>query len=115
MKKFVGGIIVAAAMMALSMGGASAAPFGGSQTQGAPGVESMVVHVSDYCRELRMACEHKDELGERGQGNCRRYREECGGRSHCERLRHACLHKHETGREGEGLCRRYRQECRGSW
>jgi len=32
------------------------------------------------CRELRQACLHKEELGEEGQGNCRRYREVCGGR-----------------------------------
>jgi hypothetical protein len=31
------------------------------------------------CRELRRACEMKEELGETGQGNCRRYREMCGG------------------------------------
>jgi len=30
------------------------------------------------CRELRAACMHKDELGEVGRGNCRRYRETCG-------------------------------------
>ncbi|PWB82078.1 MAG: hypothetical protein C3F11_13290 [Methylocystaceae bacterium] len=29
------------------------------------------------CRELRQACLHKGELGERGMGNCRRYREMC--------------------------------------
>jgi hypothetical protein len=32
------------------------------------------------CRELRQACMHKEELGEQGLGNCRRYREVCGGR-----------------------------------
>ena len=32
------------------------------------------------CRELRQACLHKEELGEEGQGNCRRYREVCLGR-----------------------------------
>ncbi len=32
------------------------------------------------CRELRLACVHKEELGEQGRGNCRRYREVCGGR-----------------------------------
>jgi hypothetical protein len=32
------------------------------------------------CRELRAACMHKEELGEVGQGNCRRYREVCGRR-----------------------------------
>jgi hypothetical protein len=29
------------------------------------------------CEELRLACLHKEELGEEGQGNCRRYRETC--------------------------------------
>jgi hypothetical protein len=32
------------------------------------------------CRELRLACLHKDELGEQGLGNCRRYRQVCQGR-----------------------------------
>jgi hypothetical protein len=31
------------------------------------------------CRELRAACMHKEELGETGMGNCRRYRELCTG------------------------------------
>jgi hypothetical protein len=29
------------------------------------------------CEELRSACLHKEELGEEGEGNCRRYRENC--------------------------------------
>jgi hypothetical protein len=29
------------------------------------------------CREMRAACMHKQELGEQGMGNCRRYRELC--------------------------------------
>ncbi|HWH48461.1 MAG TPA: hypothetical protein VN664_11710, partial [Burkholderiales bacterium] len=29
------------------------------------------------CEQLRRACENKDALGERGEGNCRRYRETC--------------------------------------
>lgn len=32
---------------------------------------------SEHCRELREACIHKEELGEVGEGNCRRYRESC--------------------------------------
>ena len=32
------------------------------------------------CRELRRACLNKEEMGEQGQGNCRRYREVCKGR-----------------------------------
>jgi hypothetical protein len=29
------------------------------------------------CWELRQACLHKEELGEQGRGNCRRYRAMC--------------------------------------
>jgi hypothetical protein len=29
------------------------------------------------CLQLRQACLHKEELGEEGMGNCRRYRELC--------------------------------------
>jgi hypothetical protein len=35
--------------------------------------------VYGYCYELRAACLKKNQLGEQGQGNCRRYREECRG------------------------------------
>src|SRR5258708_24121361 len=31
----------------------------------------------EQCEQLRRACENKDMLGERGEGNCRRYRETC--------------------------------------
>ena len=34
---------------------------------------------SRQCEELRLACENRDRLGERGEGNCRRYREFCRG------------------------------------
>ncbi len=36
------------------------------------------------CRELRAACMHKEELGEAGMGNCRRYRELCTGGAHSD-------------------------------
>jgi|GEM_PF-1185889 Spy/CpxP family protein refolding chaperone len=32
-----------------------------------------------HCEELRQACLHKEELGEEGMGNCRRYRHFCRG------------------------------------
>ena len=32
---------------------------------------------SGRCRELRAVCAHKEELGEQGMGNCRRFRELC--------------------------------------
>ena len=34
-------------------------------------------HRDGNCAQLRRACEHKDELGEQGEGDCRRYRETC--------------------------------------
>ncbi len=37
-------------------------------------------HRRRHCERLRRACIHKDDRGEWGQGNCRRYRYECGGR-----------------------------------
>jgi len=33
---------------------------------------------SRFCARLRRACEFKNERGEAGEGNCRRYRRECG-------------------------------------
>lgn len=68
-----------------------------------------------HCAELRRACEMKDRLGERGEGNCRRYRETClrpVRRESCAELRAACLNKERLGEQGEGNCRRYRQACR---
>lgn len=66
------------------------------------------------CERLRRACEFKGERGEVGEGNCRRYRAECGRRpSYCERLRSACYNKDVRGEVGQGNCRRYRAECRG--
>jgi hypothetical protein len=71
---------------------------------------------SGRCQELRRACEHKAELGEEGEGNCRRYRETCqqgqSRRQLCHELRYACLHKEELGEEGQGNCQRYRETCR---
>lgn len=67
------------------------------------------------CEQLRRACEAKDQLGERGEGNCRRYRETClrpVRRDNCAELRAACLNKDRLGEQGEGNCRRYRQACR---
>jgi hypothetical protein len=34
---------------------------------------------SSYCERLRRACQYKEYRGEVGEGNCRRYRAECGG------------------------------------
>jgi hypothetical protein len=66
---------------------------------------------SGRCEELRLACEHKDQLGERGGGDCREYRHMCQ-RQTCAQLRYACLHKDTMGGEGQGYCERYRETCR---
>jgi hypothetical protein len=43
-----------------------------------PGYHHYYNYGGGRCRELRAACMHKEELGEQGMGNCRRYREMCG-------------------------------------
>lgn len=118
MRAIIGAIILTAAVGLASVSGAVATPIGANALGG--GVfENVLDRVQygggRYCERLRRACEYKDERGEAGQGNCRRYREECGGGpSYCERLRRACVYKDERGETGEGNCRRYRSECGGS-
>lgn len=65
------------------------------------------------CEELRRACENKEQLGEQGAGNCRRYREACEQpvQPNCAELRRACLYKDELGESGAGNCRAYREAC----
>ena len=67
---------------------------------------------SGYCEELRLACEHKDSLGETGGGNCKAYRQTCQQHVSCRSLRHYCLHKDEYGLQGQGYCETYRESCR---
>ncbi len=107
---------------------AQAAPLSGwPQVQSAAsGLVRQVQWESGYCRQLHYGCVYKHRLGEEGEGNCRRYRQECGGygggyegrrhegRSYCESLRNACVYKESRGEVGEGNCRRYREECRGN-
>jgi hypothetical protein len=42
-------------------------------------VEPVQYWGGDRCERLRRACVYKEERGEEGEGNCRRYRRECGG------------------------------------
>jgi hypothetical protein len=112
---YVRSLLLAAILAFFSSNLTSAAPPGthpGATLQTGAG---LVLKVQGRCETLRRACENKRELGEVGEGNCRRYREECGRRSasYCDRLRQACLYKGERGEVGEGNCRRYREECRG--
>jgi hypothetical protein len=62
------------------------------------------------CAEEQRACEMRGQLGERGEGNCRRAR--ACMQDACKRLRRACIFKEERGEQGEGNCRRYREFCK---
>jgi len=116
MRTMISTMILAAGLGLANIASAMAAPVG-SGIQGA-GLESVVEQVQYWgggrCERLRRACAYKEQRGEVGEGNCRRYRAECSGRvSYCERLRRACFNKEERGEVGQGNCRRYRSECRG--
>jgi hypothetical protein len=55
----------------------AAAPFGvGGVERLGNGIEQVQWNRS-RCDRLRSACRNRDERGERGEGNCRRYREQC--------------------------------------
>jgi hypothetical protein len=51
---------------------------GGVRVQPFPHYQGRSVWRGRRCEELRRACVYKEELGEQGQGNCRRYRQYCG-------------------------------------
>ena len=121
MRAMIGTIILAAGLGLASVASSVAAPVG-VDVRGAGVPENVVEQVhywgqywrGRYCERLRRACLYKEERGEVGEGNCRRYRAECGGRaSYCQRLRHACIYREERGEVGQGNCRRYRNECGG--
>jgi hypothetical protein len=70
--------VAAAIALIVGLPALSAAPVTGSLrgVTAEPGVIELVQD-SRYCRRLRRACEFKEERGEVGEGNCRRYRREC--------------------------------------
>ena len=112
---FVRSLLLAAIFALFSAGMTSGAPLSTYSKESVQSGAGIILKVQSRCETLRRACANKRELGEVGEGNCRRYREECSGRSasYCARLRQACLYKGELGEVGEGNCRRYREECRG--
>jgi hypothetical protein len=115
MRRTVLGLLMGMGVALAGVSAATAAPIGivdlGNPVAGAATLQQ--VQYGGYCARLRWACKHKYELGEAGEGNCRRYRRECEDRrpSYCDRLRWECKHKYELGQAGEGNCRRYRDEC----
>lgn len=116
MRKFIQGVVLALGM-GLAAASATAAPAAIGDMQTTVSRDGSLQQVQygwggHRCERLRRACVYKHERGESGEGNCRRYREECGERQNrCDRLRRACENKYERGQEGQGNCRRYREEC----
>jgi hypothetical protein len=111
---FVRSLLLAAIFALFSAGMTSGAPLSTYSKESVQSGAGIFLKVQSRCETLRRACANKRELGETGEGNCRRYREECSGRSasYCAHLRQACLYKGVRGEVGEGSCRRYREECR---
>ena len=69
---------MASGMVLVSIPGATAMQLG-SGVRGVIGPESTVQQIQGrrYCDELRRACLNKNRMGEKGEGNCQRYRTEC--------------------------------------
>jgi hypothetical protein len=80
MRSVILGTIAAIGLSGLGLSVASAAPIARDGMRAGQGVIEEVQYESRYCRRLRRACENKDIRGETGEGNCRRYRRQCGGR-----------------------------------
>ena len=101
MRAIIGAMILAASLGLASVPSSVAAPVS-VDVRGTSFPEGVVVQAQygrgGYCERLRRACIYKEERDEVGEGNCRRYRAECGGRvSYCERLRRACVYREERG------------------
>lgn len=113
MRNVVLGMAIAFCMAIGGLSAASAASAGGGGLGTATVADGTLLkaHYAGYCERLRQACVYKEERGEVGEGNCRRYRNECGRWKYCERLRRACIYKEERGEVGQGNCRRFRNEC----
>ena len=92
-------------------GSASAFPLNSMLTE-AGSTGGFVVWAQNSCDDLRRACLDKDAIGEQGQGNYWRYRDQCGpDPDQCARMLEACIHKTKRGLEAKRSCRHYRFEC----
>jgi hypothetical protein len=83
MRTMLSTIVLAAGLGLAGVSNAAAAPVG-SGVRSTDVLESVAENVhyrrGRYCERLRRACVYKEYRGEVGEGNCRRYRSECGGR-----------------------------------
>jgi hypothetical protein len=80
------GSLIAAGVVLPMIPAATAAPLssdaiGGPAGLASPAAEPIRHRRGSYCDTLRRACLYKGALGERGLGNCSRYRAECRGYS----------------------------------
>ena len=78
---FVRSLLLAAVFALFSAGMTSGAPLSTYSKESVQSGAGFVLKVQGRCESLRRACANKGALGEMGEGNCRRYREECSGRS----------------------------------
>ena len=76
MKAILAGLTLAAGL-GLTALPSTAAPFSIADTQTQNSAVEQVQWHESRCRQLRRACRNKDARGERGEGNCRRYRVRC--------------------------------------
>jgi hypothetical protein len=110
MKKIMGGAAAIVAMMALGMGGASAASVGGG-FRGA-GADPLIVRVDDdRCLHLKRECHEEKERGEYDGPVCYRFQRECEVDDHCGQLSHECREAKESGDYDSRVCHRYHEEC----
>ena len=77
MRTIVHGTMLAGAMSLAALSAASAAPLGREALKPQSFIKE-TQYEGRYCRRLRIACEDKFIRGDEGEGNCRRYRRECG-------------------------------------
>jgi hypothetical protein len=80
MRTILSAIILTGALSLTGVPSVGASPIG-SGVPSADVVQSIAENVQyrrgRYCERLRRACVYKEERGEVGEGNCRRYRREC--------------------------------------
>jgi hypothetical protein len=90
----------------------AATPIGNGQVHGATtlvgGWER--VQYGGYCESLRRACIYKDQLGETGEGNCRKYRRECGGAGN-----YGAPQRYERRQGGQDRCTYWHHRCANAY
>lgn len=92
----------------LAVSPANAAPGSQRPDTDRAAIQHNVQYRGGYCESLRRACLYKRELGEVGQGNCRRYQLECGGQDYGPP-------RYDRGYRGAGRCEYWRNRCANAY